>query len=223
MDALRKFTRTAATCVALLIGGPVPAQEPPPAPSDPQILEFLGELGGEEALFILYTTSREAKKVAKDAAEDTEAETPPAEAAPEAVAWETLDAPVQALLAGQADRWAMLLPAEQRAFADGAQRWLALDGIGRAQANDRWETWRSLTPDQRERVRKAWARFRALSPRQQQAVRTSFLQFPEMPLEQRVSLLERMQQMSPEELRRALNRRQGPKPGTLDKRPCPPC
>ena len=31
------------------------------------------------------------------------------------------------------------------------------------------------------------------------------------------------EQMSPEERRRAIQRRQGPKPGTVDKRPCPPC
>jgi hypothetical protein len=108
-------------------------------------------------------------------------------------------------------------------LAAGARHWLALDGIGRAQANDRWQAWRSLSPEQRERAHAAWRRFRELTPEQQQAVRTVFLRFQELPQEQRDRLLERWERMSPEERRRAMNRRQGPKPGTEDKRPCPPC
>lgn len=214
----------AAACAALLIGGPVPAGDPPPAPPDPQIFEFLGDLGGEEALFILFTTSREARKAAKDAQSDSGADRQQALAtSPEAVAWETLEPPVQFLLARYGSAWTALPPDQQRALLGGAQRWLTLDGIGRAQANERWETWRSLTPEQRKRVEKAWRRFGELTPAQQQAVRTAYLRFQELTPEQRAGLLEHLQAMSPEELRRKMNRRQGKVPGSEDKRPCPPC
>ncbi len=215
--------RVAAAFAAALSCAAVLGQGAAPAPPEPGLLEFLGELGGEEALFILYTTSRQAKKVAKMAATEADPAPPAVQSTPAALGWDRLDPPSQALLAGYADRWAQLEPARQRVLADGALRWLSLDGIGRAQANERWQTWRSLTPEQRERVQDAWARFQALTSAQQQAVRTAYLQYEELPAEERYGLLERLQDMSPEELRRKMNRRQGPKPGSEDKRPCPPC
>ncbi len=223
MKASCTSVRQAWLLAALLCCGPVLGQDSVPAPSDPELLEFLGELGGEEALFILYTTSREAKKAAKNAATEADTGLPTEQAPTAALDWNALDAPSQGLLAAYADRWAQLQPGEQRVLADGAQHWLALDGIGRAQANERWQTWRSLTPDQRERVQDAWAKFQALTPAQQQAVRTAYLQFQELPQEERDGMLERLQGMSPEELRRKMNRRQGKSPGVEDKRPCPPC
>ena len=215
--------RLAALAAALLVGAAVAADTPPVAPPDPALLEFLGELAGEDADFIHYTTTREAKRAAKDAGSGPGAAAP--ELAAGAVAWDTLDAPVQELLAGQAEGWATLPPERQYALADGAQRWLALDGIGRAQANERWQTWRSLTPRQRERVHKAWARFRELTPEQQQAVRTAFMRFKELPQEERDWLTERWRQMTPDEQVRAVQRRQapGPQPGAMDNRPCPSC
>jgi hypothetical protein len=208
---------------ALLLGGAARSENLPAALPDPELLEFLGELSGEEPFFLQYTTTREAKRAARDAEQTAAGPARAGDAGVDPVAWEALDAPAQALLAGQAESWAALPPGRRRAMADGAARWLALDGIGRAQANDRWQTWRSLSDDERDRLRRAWADFRALTPEQQQAVRTAFLRFSDLPEEQRNSLLERWQRMSPEERRRALNRRQGPKPGTEDKRPCPPC
>ena len=215
--------RLAALAAVLLVGAAVAAEAPPVAPSDPGLVEFLGELAGEDPLFIQYTTTREAKRAAKDAGNVPGAGTPEAEVG--AVAWDTLDAPTQLALAGQAERWAALPPERQHALADGAQRWLALDGIGRAQANDRWQTWRSLTHGQRERVHKAWARFRELTPEQQQAVRTAFMRFKELPQAERDWLTERWEQMTPDERERAIQRRQGPgpQPGAMDNRPCPGC
>jgi hypothetical protein len=137
------------------------------------------------------------------------------------VTWDALDEDVRTLLAGQEERWASLTPERQHAMAEGAKRWLAMDGIGRAQANERWQTWRSLTPAQRERLRKGWARFRELTPEQQDALRGAYRRFRSMPPEQRDNLRERWEQMSPEERRRAIQRRQGARPGSIDKRPCP--
>ena len=73
------------------------------------------------------------------------------------------------------------------------------------------------------RGRERWKRFRELTPEQQAAVREAYREFLELPPERRDALRNRWEQMSPEERRRAIQRRQGPKPGTIDKRPCPPC
>lgn len=215
--------RLAALAAALLVGAAVAADAPILAPPDPELLGFIGELAGEDPLFIQYSTTREARRAGKEAGNVKGAAAP--QAALGAVAWDTLDAPMQVLLAGQADRWATLPPDRQQALADGAQRWFALDGIGRAQANERWQTWRSLTPRQRERAHKAWVRFRELTPEQQQAVRTAYLRYQELPQKQRDWLTERWQQMTPDERERAIQRRQGPgpQPGAMDKRPCPSC
>lgn len=221
MKTSHRAAGVAAAFAVLLLCHPVPADTPPPA--DPELLACLGELNGEDPLFIYYSTSREAKRAVKRAGRKTAAAAPEPGVPAGAVDWAALDANSQALLAGQADGWAALPPERQRALADGARHWLSLDGVGRAQANDRWQTWESLAPEQQERVRAAWARFRALTPEQQQAVRTAFLQFQELPQVERETLLAKMQRMSPEELRRAMTRRQGVKPGILDKRPCPPC
>jgi len=215
--------RLAALAAALFVYAAAAADAPPVAPPDPGLLEFLGELAGEDADFIQYTTTREAKRAAKDAGNVPGAAAPAATV--DAVAWDSLDAPTQQLLAGQAESWASLPPGRQYALADGAERWLGLDGIGRAQANDRWQTWRSLAPGQRERVHKAWARFRQLTPEQQQAVRTAFMRFKELPQEERDWVTDRWQRMTPEERDRAIQRRQapGPQPGAMDNRPCPGC
>jgi hypothetical protein len=213
----------AALAAALLVCAAAGAGAAPVAPPDPGLLEFLGELAGEDADFIQYTTTREAKRAAKDAGNGPGAAAPAATV--DGLAWDTLDAAKQQLLAGQADGWSTLPPGRQHALAEGAQRWLVMDGIGRAQANDRWQTWRSLTPGQRERVHKAWSRFRQLTPEQQRAVRTAFMRFKEEPHEERDWLTDRWQQMTPDERDRAMQRRQapGPQPGATDNRPCPGC
>lgn len=58
----------------VVIAGPAAAEEPgtvPPAPPpDPEFLVFLGEMGGEDADFIRYAESREAKKALDRAEQD---------------------------------------------------------------------------------------------------------------------------------------------------------
>jgi hypothetical protein len=75
----------------------------------------------------------------------------------------------------------------------------------------------------REREQERWARFRQLTPTQQDALREAYRRHLKLPPPQRDAMRDRWEDMSAEELRRAIHRRQGPKPGTLDKRPCPPC
>jgi hypothetical protein len=92
-----------------------------------------------------------------------------------------------------------------------------------AAARARFNTWRGLPPAERERMRERWSRFRELTPEQKEALREAYRKFLELPPERREALRHRWQEMSPEERRRAIQRRQGAKPGSIDKRPCPPC
>lgn len=223
MSAFDASLRPAAVLAALLFGGAAPAATVPPA--DPELLEYLGELNGEDAVFVEYTATGDARRTLKKAGLG---ELPPRAAsapAPAPIAWEALDAPTQALLAGQAQGWAELPAARQRALVDGAQHWSALDGIGRAQANERWQTWRQLTAGQRKRMRKAWDRFAALDPEQQRLVREAFFRYQQLPVDDRRSVSDRWMSMTPEEQMRAIERQQapGPQPGAVDKRPCPTC
>jgi hypothetical protein len=127
------------------------------------------------------------------------------------------------LLAAQKDRWETLPPVRQRFMAEGAGRWLSMSDTDRAAARARFDTWRKLPPEERERVRERWTQFRELTPEQQEALREAYRKFLELPPERRDALRDRWQNMSAEERRRAIQRRQGPKPDSIDKRPCPPC
>jgi len=56
--------------VALLVAAPALAEEPPPAPiapPDPELLEFLGEIGGENPDLIQFVSTREAQRALKNA------------------------------------------------------------------------------------------------------------------------------------------------------------
>ena len=54
--------RRATLLAALAIASPAVADDPPPAPPDPELLEFLGELAGEDPYFVEFmaTTRGEA-------------------------------------------------------------------------------------------------------------------------------------------------------------------
>jgi hypothetical protein len=55
---------------ALLVSAPALAQDPqpvPPAPPDPELLEFLGEIGGENPELIQFISTHEAQQALKDA------------------------------------------------------------------------------------------------------------------------------------------------------------
>ena len=182
-----------AGCGCRVDGGPL--VDPP----DPEFLEFLGETSGVGPELVAFMESREAKRAIKDAARETAEKSDPVDAAESQ------------------------LPGSERFIAVGAERWQAMNDTDRAAARARFNTWRQLPPDERAIVRERWKRFRELTPEQQVAVREAYREFLELPPERRDVMSERWRNMSAEEQRRALQRRQGSKPGTVDKRPCPPC
>jgi hypothetical protein len=51
---------------ALAITCPAAAEDPPPVPPDPELLEFLGEMAGEDPYFVEFMATRAAKRALKD-------------------------------------------------------------------------------------------------------------------------------------------------------------
>ncbi len=189
--------------VALLLACPIAATDStvdPDTPPDAELLEYLGETAGMDPELVSFMESRQAKRAVKDAAKKE----PGRRADPE-------------------DPAGALPPEGEGIMAEGAARWQSMSDTERAAARARFNTWRQLPPEEREWLRERWKRFRELTPGQQEAVREAYRALLELPPERREALSERWREMSAEERRRAIQRRQGTKPGTVDKRPCPPC
>jgi len=198
----RAALQRASCMVALVLAWPVMAvesTESPGEPPDPEFLEFLGETAGVSPELAAYMESREGKRAVKEAARK---------------------APESADPVGPPDT---LPVGDVRFMAEGVELWQSMNDTDRAAARARFNTWRQLPPDERAIVRDRWKRFRELTPEQQVAVREAYREFLELPPERRDVMSERWRNMSAEEQRRALQRRQGSRPGTVDKRPCPPC
>jgi hypothetical protein len=62
--------RRATLLAALAIASPAVAEDPPPAAPDPELLEFLGEMAGEDPYFVEFMATRAAKRALKDAERD---------------------------------------------------------------------------------------------------------------------------------------------------------
>src|SRR5262245_55053974 len=112
---------------------------------------------------------------------------------------------------------------ENSGTLDPAARWSSMNEADRTLARERFQRWRELSPAERDKLRERWEKFRELTPEQQEALREAYRHYLSLPPAQRDATSKRWEQMSPEEQRRAISRRQGSKPGTYDKRPCPPC
>jgi hypothetical protein len=59
--------RRATILAALAIAAPAVAEDPPAAPPDPELLEFLGEMSGEDPYLVEFMASRAGKRALKDA------------------------------------------------------------------------------------------------------------------------------------------------------------
>ena len=66
--------RRATFLSALAAVFPAIAEDPPPAPPDPELLEFLGEMAGEDPYLVEFMGSRAGKRALKDAEDDAEDE-----------------------------------------------------------------------------------------------------------------------------------------------------
>ena len=64
---------------ALLAAAPALAEDPQPvspAPPDPEFLEFLGEMGGENPELLLFMSTHDARQALKDAEKEKSKEDP---------------------------------------------------------------------------------------------------------------------------------------------------
>lgn len=66
--------RRATLLAALAVASPAIAEDPQPAPPDPELLEFLGEMAGEDPYLVEFMGSRAGKRALKDAEDDAEDE-----------------------------------------------------------------------------------------------------------------------------------------------------
>lgn len=208
--ASRSASYRAPCLAALILAWPVAAAGQTTVsadPPDPELLQYLGETSGMNPELVSFMESREARRAMKDVARKAPEEV---DAKPERLA--DPEVPPDA---GP--------PGSEQLMSEGAARWRSMDVTERAAARARFNTWRQLPEEERELLRERWKRFRELTPAQQEALHEAYREFLELPPERRDMLSNRWQQMSPEERRRAIQRRQGSKPGSVDKRPCPPC
>ncbi len=66
--------RRATILAALGLAWPALAEDPPAAPPDPELLEFLGEMAGEDPYLVAFMGSRAGKRALKDAEDGAEDE-----------------------------------------------------------------------------------------------------------------------------------------------------
>ncbi|MDP1707521.1 MAG: DUF3106 domain-containing protein [Gammaproteobacteria bacterium] len=69
------------------------------------------------------------------------------------------------------------------------------------------QRWKSMTPEQRARARERYEHFKQLSPEEQARIRERYEHFNQLPPEQQEELREQWNKMSPEERRKALNKK----------------
>jgi hypothetical protein len=66
--------RRAAILALLTVACPVSAEDSPPALPDPELLEFLGEMAGEDPYLVEFMSSRAGQRALKDAEQHAEDE-----------------------------------------------------------------------------------------------------------------------------------------------------
>jgi hypothetical protein len=66
--------RRATLLASLAAAWPALAEDPPVTPPDAELLEFLGEMGGEDPYLVEFMGSRAGERALKDAEEDAEDE-----------------------------------------------------------------------------------------------------------------------------------------------------
>lgn len=64
--------RRAAILAMAALAAPAAAEDQAPAPPDPGLLEFLGELGGEDPFFMEFMATSAAKRALRDAEKGAE-------------------------------------------------------------------------------------------------------------------------------------------------------
>lgn len=115
------------------------------------------------------------------------------------LAWSSLSADQQRMLAPLQGEWNQMQPGRQHRLAEHARHWTTLPPERRQQIQERLTRWSHMTPAQRRQVRENARTFHELSPEQRAKISEAFRKFQSLPPEQRRVLRERWRAMSPQQ------------------------
>lgn len=119
--------------------------------------------------------------------------------AKQSIAWSSLSADQQRMLAPLQGEWNGMPPGRQHRLAEHALHWTTLPPERRQQIQERLTRWSHMTPAERRQVRENARAFHDLPPGQRAKIREAFRKFQSLPPEQRRALRERWRAMSPQQ------------------------
>lgn len=125
---------------------------------------------------------------------------PSAEAATPAqpLAWSSLDAGQQRLLAPLRAQWNQMHPERQNRLAEHARHWATLPPERQQQIHQRLARWAAMTPEQRRAWRENARAFHNLTPAERARVREAFRKFQSLSPAERRALRARWRAMPPQ-------------------------
>jgi len=120
-------------------------------------------------------------------------------AAPSAapVAWTSLTADQQRLLAPVQSQWPQLPPRQQQRLIRRAERWQTLPPEAQERARARLARFAAMTPDERAAARQRLHEFQQLPPEEKQRIREARQRFHDMTPEERRALREQFESAQP--------------------------
>ncbi|MGH8113491.1 MAG: DUF3106 domain-containing protein [Rhodanobacteraceae bacterium] len=115
------------------------------------------------------------------------------------LAWSSLGADQQRMLAPIRNQWEQLRPARQHRLAAHAHHWATLSPARQRQIRARLTRWAAMSPAQRRQLRQNARVFHNLTPEERAKVSEAFKKFQSLPAEQRRALRQRWRAMPPNE------------------------
>ena len=118
------------------------------------------------------------------------------------LAWSSLSADQQRMLAPLQGEWSRMHPMRQHRLAEHALHWATLPPERQQQIRERLTRWTKMTPEQRRQLRENARIFHDLTPAERAKVSEAFRKFQSLPPAERRALRERWHTMTPEQRRR---------------------
>lgn len=113
------------------------------------------------------------------------------------LAWSSLSAEQQRMLAPVRNQWDQMQPGRQRHLAEHANHWADLPPQRQQQIQQRLTRWANMTPEQRRQLRDNARAFHDLTPEQRAKVRAAYERFRALSPAERKALRERWHAMPP--------------------------
>lgn len=115
------------------------------------------------------------------------------------IAWSSLSAAQQRMLAPLQGQWDQMKPGRQQHLAQNAERWAALPPEHQQQIRERLTRWAAMTPDERRQLRENARAFHDLTPEERAKVRAAFHKFQSLSPAERRALRARWRAMPPQQ------------------------